>query len=242
MKDKIIFLSRQDLKIIIVGTVVGSVLQIICTKYINNHPELETGTGIETKRPPRSQLRRFLPRGGAFIEFTGAKILVNIGSIITFVGKKGAIAGFISSLGFVGVKKIPSTALSSYLYKALPYSHSDDEKKRFVLMDLPENSLDDNDFTYLFKILYDNNIPTEQKIKRTTIILKKYFDLTTTGRRIRSILAIVYILVQLSNINTSGFFAMMQSLIEALQKGKISKRLARIIIRRLQRKGVPVDP
>ena len=41
----------------------------------------------------------------------------------------------------------------------------------------------------------------------------------------------------LSNISTSG----MQSLIEALKSRKISKRVARLIIRKLRRKGLPVD-
>ena len=35
---------------------------------------------------------------------------------------------------------------------------------------------------------------------------------------------------------------MMKSLIEAVRKGRISKQMARLIIRRLRKKGIPIDP
>ena len=34
----------------------------------------------------------------------------------------------------------------------------------------------------------------------------------------------------------------MKGLIEAVREGKITKQVARIIVRRLKKKGVPVDP
>ena len=40
----------------------------------------------------------------------------------------------------------------------------------------------------------------------------------------------------------SSSFILMQNLIKAIKSGKISKRLARLIIRRLLRLNVPVDP
>ena len=40
MDYRILIFSRKDLKIIIIGTVIGGVLQVICRKYLKDHPEL----------------------------------------------------------------------------------------------------------------------------------------------------------------------------------------------------------
>ena len=35
---------------------------------------------------------------------------------------------------------------------------------------------------------------------------------------------------------------MMKSLIKAIREGRITKQMARLIVRRLRKKGIPIDP
>jgi len=46
----------------------------------------------------------------------------------------------------------------------------------------------------------------------------------------------------LFNNHRSSFYLMMRSLIQDIREGKISKAMARFIIRKLRNKGVPIDP
>ena len=51
MNYRIFIFSRNELKIIIVGTIIGGVFQLICWKYLKNHPELlnnENSKKLET--------------------------------------------------------------------------------------------------------------------------------------------------------------------------------------------------
>ena len=55
-------------------------------------------------------------------------------------------------------------------------------------------------------------------------------------------LCIVFIIYILSTKRRSSFYLMMQSLIKAIREGRITKQMARLIVRRLRKRGVPIDP
>jgi len=70
------FLLQKDTKIIIIAAVSGKVVQIMCQRYIKNHPELfekkdnnpkDIEPGIKN-RFKKLKLRRFFPRGGALVK------------------------------------------------------------------------------------------------------------------------------------------------------------------------------
>jgi hypothetical protein len=95
---------------------------------------------------------------------------------------------------------------------------------------------------YLFKILEDETIPFEEKKKISRLILTKYLDLKTFNGRINFVLCIVFVLSILSIQNTSGFYILLKNLIKAIKEGRISKAIGRAIVRKLQKKGIAVDP
>lgn len=242
MDYRILIFSKKELKIILFGTMIGGILQVICSKYIKDHPELLNSQNPKKVKQPG--LRRFVPPGGAFIEIAGAKVVINIAAVITYVSKKGALAGLILTSSGVFIKKIPVTAVSTYVRNSLPVTHSDLEKKKFLLVDGKKISLDqcDQNLTYLFKILVDKNIPFTEKKELSYSILMNHLGLKTANGRIRFILCMVTILHIFSINDVSSYLIIMGNLIKAVKEGRISKRLARLIIRKLIRKGVTVDP
>ena len=246
MNSRIFIFTKTDFKIIIFGTVIGGIFQVICWKYLKDHPELLDNQNPvnETKKPG---LRRFLPRGGALIEITGAKFLIDIVGVITFISKKGVLIGITLATSSVVIKKIPLTVVSTVLRNALPPTHSNwgkFEKTKFFIVDGKKIYLDqcDQNLKYLFKMLSNQKIPFEDKKQLTYSILVKHLDLRTPNGRLRFILCIITILHIFAINDISNYFIMMQNLIKAVKEGKISKRLARLIIRQLIRKGVEVDP
>jgi hypothetical protein len=99
-----ILLDRKEIKIIVITTVTGGVLQIICRRYIKNHPEFfeekngnlkKAKPGIKNKnRNPR--FHDFLPRGGAVIELSGINIKVIAKLAINFLAENGLLAGLVT--------------------------------------------------------------------------------------------------------------------------------------------------
>ena len=62
------------------------------------------------------------------------------------------------------------------------------------------------------------------------------------NERIAFITCIVFIIYTFSILNLSGFYILLKNLLKAIKEGKISKAIGRIIVRRLQRNGVILDP
>ena len=56
------------------------------------------------------------------------------------------------------------------------------------------------------------------------------------------ITCIVFIIYTFSILNSSGFYILLKNLLKAIKEGKISKAIGRIIVRRLRRNGVILDP
>jgi hypothetical protein len=234
-----IFLCRNDVKIVIICTVTGGILQILSKQYLKSYPEFSKDAPV-TKKKYR-QPRFLSPRGGALIEISGISIKVVAKVVLNFLAKKGLLAGI--GTGVV-ISKIPSTAISTYLRDAFPQNLPHLEKKKFILVGGEKIYLDqcDQSLEYLFKILEDETIPFEEKGKVSRSILTKYLDLKTMDGRIGFVLCIVFVLYILSIQNPSGFYILLKNLIQAIKEGRISKAIGRSIVRRLQKKGIPIDP
>lgn len=116
-----------------VGTVIGGVLQLICWKYLTNHPELLKNESSEKLEPTEVQpkkpgLRRFFSRGGALIEIAGDKIVINVAATLVYIAKKGTLTAMLITASSVLIQKVPKTAISTVIRNSLPTQHSDLEK------------------------------------------------------------------------------------------------------------------
>jgi len=225
-----LFFCRNDVRIIIFGTATGAILQILSKRYLKNHPEFLKNSP-ESKETP--------PRGGA--EIVAVKVLSQ--AILSFLAEHGLTAGLISSTGVV-ISRIPVTSISTYLRDAFPQNLPHLEKKKFFLVDGKKIYLDqyDQNLKYLFKVLEDETIPFEEKEKAAHSILTKYLNLKTQSGRRNFVICIVFILYILATNDHSSFYIMMRSLIKAIREGKISKAMARLIVRKLKKKGILIDP
>lgn len=244
-----ILLIRKEIKILIVCTATGGILQVICRQYMKNQPEFseeknenikeiepETELEIKNKNP---RFRNFLPRGGATL---GVSISITK-VIIKFLAENGLLAGLITGSG-VAVSKIPTTAISTYLRDAFPQNLSECERHKFTLIDGEKIYLDqcDQNLEYLFKVLKDPVLPFEKKEELTRSILTKYLNLKTADKRISFILCMVCILYTFSIHNPSGYFIILKNLIASIKEGRISKIVGRAIVRRLKKRGLLIDP
>jgi hypothetical protein len=243
MKYQIFRFSRNELRIIIVGALIGGVVQVICLKYLKNHPELLNNENSEKLETKKSGSRRFFPRGGALVEIVGAKIVVNVAAAIVVLAKTGTWIGIFGTAGLVVITKIPKNAISTIVRSALPVSHSDFEKG-YILVDGKKIILTEcgRTFEYMFQVLTNKEIPFERKKEMSFKILMDHVDLKTTAGRIRFVLCIISIMHIFSLNDISSYFILMENLIKAIKSGKISKRLARLIIRRLLRLNLVVHP
>lgn len=227
-----LFFCRSDVRIIIFGTATGAILQILSKRYLKNHPEF-------LKDSPES--KEIPPRGGAIGEIVATRVLAQ--AILSFLAEHGLTAGLISSTGVV-ISRIPVTLISTYLHNVLPQNLSHLEKKKFIMVGGEKIYLDqcDPNLKYLFKIVRDETIPFEEKKKVAHSILTQYLNLKTQSGRRNFVLCIVSIISILATTHNSSFYIMMQSLIKAIREGKISKAMARLIVRRLENKGILIDP
>jgi hypothetical protein len=249
-----VILDRKDVKVIIFGTVVGAIVQVRCRQYIKSHPESlgitpdilkEVEPEIELKNGNRRfrRLRKFLARGvssrgGAMAEFS---LIAKF--VIIFLADNGMLTGFFTATGIV-ISKIPASAINRYLSDAFAQNLPELEKQKFILVDGEKLYMDqcNQNLKYLFLILKDPTLPLEEKEKVAYSILTKYLDLKTMDGRVNFVLCLVFILLVLSNESPSSFYIILQNLIKAIKEGKISKAVGGTIIRRLQKKGVPIDP
>jgi hypothetical protein len=236
-----VFLCRADVKIVVICTVTGGILQVLSKKYLKSYPEFSKDAPV-TKKKYR-QPRFFSPRGGALIEISGISIKIVAKVVLNFLAKKGLLAGIMIGVGGV-IIKIPSTAISAYLRDSFPQNLPHLEKKKFILVGGEKIYLDqcDQSLEYLFKILEDETIPFEEKKKVARSVLTKYLNLQTVNGRIGFVLCIVFLLYILSIQNPSGFYILLENLIQSIKEGRISKAMGRSIVRRLQKKGIPIDP
>jgi hypothetical protein len=221
------FLTKNDIKILILFTLTGCVMQLLANKYIKNHPEIFIDKEIT-------------PRGGALIELTAVKVYIP--KIIIFLSQKGRLVGFLSSVGLIIVKKVPMNAVATVLRDASPQNLSH-LNKGFVLIDGEKFYFDkyDQHLKYLAEMLLSKDIPFEEREKIARRVFK-HLDLRTMNGRTNFILCMILLLYLLSSQNTASYFILLRRLLKAIRQGKISKAMARFIIKRLQKKGLILDP
>jgi len=246
-----ILLDRKEIKIIVITTVTGAVLQVICRRYIKNHPEFfeekngnikKAKPGIKNKnRNPR--FRAFLPRGGAMIELSGISIKIIAKVAINFLAENGLLAGLVTGSS-VALSKIPTTAISTYLREAFAQNLPELERKKFILLDGEKIYLDqcDQNLEYLVTVLKDTTLLFEEKEKLTRSILTKYLNLKTADGRLNFVLCIVFILSVFSIQDMSSYHIILKNLIKAIKEGRILKIVGRAIIRKLKKRGLSVNP
>ena len=248
-----LIISRRDVKIIVVGVIIGRIFQIACSEYLKWHSERlnrsnpEQSEAVEPAldpKKPRTRFRRF-PRGGAVLE---TELVV---AIISLIAEKGWLLGGVGGIAAVAASKVSSKALSTLgnkvLRNALIVNHSDYEKKKYFLplQSEPEVSLEicERPFQYLFQIITAQDISYSEKFDKTFKILTTYLDLDPKTGRIRFVLCMVSILCFLFDIkDIKNLHLLMQNLLKGMKNGRISKRLGRLIRRRLLKKGFSVDP
>lgn len=244
--------SRNDVIIVLSWGTCGLVLQIACKSYLKyleensetsvNTDNLEISPENRNKTPkiPFIWLRN---RGGQLLEIIGFKAVINLKPIIHFAANVGTLSFF--SCGLIhafGPKILASDAVSTWIYKGLPYSYSDEEIKRAVIIDISKNKIMDNTWVYFFEFLGDPKIDYGQKLEKANGFLKKKLNFSNKGDQIVFVLLIVFLICGLSSLDvTTGFHALIQALLKALREGRLSKRVARLIIRKLKREKIPVD-
>ena len=243
MNSRIFILSKTEVKILLAAGIIGGILQIVCWNYLKNHPELLEDDNSEKVKPKKPGLRRFSTRGGAFVELTGAKLIINGATAMLYISKKGVLTTIFLVGSGIFIKKVPSKAISTVVRNALPVTHSGLEKG-YILVDGKKIVLNkcDQSLKYLFQVLNNKDLTFKDKKDASFKILMEHVDLKTTAGRIRFVLCIFSILHILTLNDSSSYYALMQSLIEAIKSGKISKKLARLIIRKLRKLNVAIDP
>lgn len=233
------FLYRKDVKIILISTITGAIFQILSKRYIQRHPEFfkEAPKPNQNQRFPR--LVRF--RGG-YIEIAGFSIKIGqvvVIIIIKVIAEKGVIIAFLGSSGIVFVT-LHAKQVSKYLQNALPQNLAYLEEKKYILIGNEKVYFDqsDHNLQYLLRMLKDHNIPFHEKQKIANLILKKYLNI----KDICIILCIVLILYMLYIQSTSGYYILLQNMIEEIKNGKILKPIGRYILRQLKKKAINIDP
>ena len=229
-----VFFYRRDVKTIIIGTAVGGILQILAQQYIKNNPELFQELQKQLPKSKKRTPRWFIPRGG---EFISTMTLLQL--IIAYIGDYGVKTGLFCSLAVL-LAGTPKDEIALTIRNAMVQI----PHETFVLVDGEKIYLDECDkpLEYLFSILDDESIPFEERRKAAHSILTKHLSINTRSGRRNLALCLIFIIYILFKNKTSSFYLIMKGLIEAVREGKITKRVARIIVRRLKRKGVPIDP
>ena len=223
-----VFFYRRDVKTIIIGTAVGGILQILAQQYIKNNPELFQDLRKQLPTSKKRTPRWFIPRGG---EFISTMTLLQL--IIAYIGDYGVKTGLFCSLPVL-LAGTPKDEIALAIRNAMVQI----PHETFVLVDGEKIYLDECDkpLEYLFSILDDESIPFEERRKAAHSILTKRLSINTQSGRRNLALCLTFIIYILFKNKTSSFYIIMKGLIEAVREGKITKQVARIIVRRLKKK------
>lgn len=220
------FFGRSDVKIIIFSTITGGILQFLSKKYLANHPELLNG----------SKSKETVPRGGALPASA-------IHAILAFLAEHGLTTGVVSGFG-IATAKLPITTISTIIRKSSVQNMSHLDKYQFVLRDGRILHIDqcDPSIKYLLEMLDDETIPFGDRKELALSILTKHLNLKTINGRRNFVLCIVFVLWTMSTKYGSNFHILMKSLIKAIREGRITRAMGRLIVRKLRKYGVLIDP
>jgi hypothetical protein len=99
-----------------------------------------------------------------------------------------------------------------------------------------------NTFHYLFQLLLNDKVPYEIKMKEAIKIIRT-LDWRSASATL-TIGCIVIMLAVLFALQSPGFYILIKAIIKAIREGKISRQVARLLIRKLMRnyKEIPIDP
>lgn len=237
---QILIFNRIDFKVIFIGVSIGGIIQYFCWRYVKNNPQMFEEFENEKKpvKDKRSPSTPSIPYGGAIVEVTGIKIVINVGKLILLLSKHAAMIGFSTGAGFVVVKKFPIKQISRTVRsltrssKGVPIPVGD--------VDILKNC---SNWNYVINILSDKDIPYHDRRKKAFTILRHQLTIESKADVIRYITCLVSAFTLFTLLrDTSSVFLLMENLIKSVKEGKISKRLARLILRKLLRQGVEVDP
>lgn len=256
-------LSKKETKIFVICTVSGAILQFFSRRYIKNHPEFleepeitikiknPSGTTEElsnekakeiakeiAKEPTLHRLIKYL-RGGQ-IQQKIVEILVKllIKWLIKLMAKYGIEIGLTIGTGIV-IKATPKKALARIIERSLPQDVFN--KGRFTQVNGEKIDLENcsEGFKYMFSVLMDKEIPYDEKQKHVRYVFRVTLD---KAGPVNLILCLIPILLILATQSPASYFLLLKNLIQAIKEGRISKRVARMIARRLLKEGQLVDP
>lgn len=245
-------LCRRETRVFLICTLTGTILQLACRRYIKNHPEFfeEPEIIIKVKNPSgetesitnevvneitkERRLLRLLKRlRGGF----ATKLLIK--KLIKLAAAKGVELSAYVGLGLV-VAITPQKAITRIIENSLPHSHLD--LKTYSTVDGIDFGLEtcDDSFKYLKELLMDNQLPFEEKRKRIEYAFGRMELDEFKGNLFIS--CMMSMLILLLGGNPAAYRLVIESLLEYIKTGRISKAVARMIVKRLKRKGQYVDP
>jgi hypothetical protein len=97
-----------------------------------------------------------------------------------------------------------------------------------------------NTFHYLFRLILNEDMSEELKVEYVNDVIK-HLDWSASYSAI-TISCIGLILAILFFVQSSGFFIILKAIIKAIKEGKISKAMGRLLVRRMLKERIYVDP
>ena len=248
-------LFRKETKLFVMCTVTGGLLQFFCSRYIKNHPEFleEPEITIKIKNPSGKTeqisneiskdptIRRIINNlHGGQVQQKLAAILIRLmlKKLIQLAANKGVELGISIGAGVV-LAVTPKKDLANIIEGSLVQNLLD--KKSFIRVNGEKIYLENcNDgLKYMLSILMDKELPYNEKKELVTYVFRVNLD---RNKPLHLVLCLIPILLILATQNPASYFLVIKNLIQAIKEGRISKRIARIIVRNLLKKGKMVDP
>lgn len=84
-----LFLCRNDVKIVILCTITGEILQVLSNQYLKGHLEFLE----DAPKRNYSPRRLFSLRGGTLMKISGISVKIAAKVVLNFLAKKGLLAG-----------------------------------------------------------------------------------------------------------------------------------------------------
>lgn len=246
------FLTKKEVKTMIIGTLIGYLLQIISGWILRQYPELlealeETSNDEKSngeKNPSQDSIENeplenpnSVPRGGTLV--TGARVLA---TVLQFLTNNGLLAGVITT-ALKNISNLDSSAVSKYLGDALPQSQIVSDNMKSHTKGIDNFSLDQCEkvpgMEYLFKILEDSEIPYQERERVANDIIRGLDIIKPIGKA-GLVICLLSLLIYFNKNNTSSYHILIQKLIQALKEGRLSKNVARALVRQLRKAKIPI--
>lgn len=247
-------LSQKQLQIILISTLIGGILQIVCSEYIKNHPEFVD----EEKETPNPNLPDTTPTVPLHIPPAGAlgivqntirsiiikilqKIILKIGA--KFLAIHGILIGFVAGTT-VALTTIPSTAISTYLNDAFIQNLAFLDKTRMSKFSGDQKNLNQCDETVelLYLVLKNQKVPFKDKEELVISVFGSSLDLETPDGRVRFVLCIFSLLVMFFPNYIAEYFLILKILKKLLKEDNIPISVSRAILRLLKKHKYPRLP